>query len=216
ARERNLEVEAYFEELVKMGAHETDSSVTSKSMPQNHMLQEAAWKQNINTVYSSSMGRLFDAAAALLDICHYNSYEGECAIKLEQFAHNSKENIDNILHVEYVKIDGIWQANGVKLLVDMYHLKEKYSKEVLAYAFHQAVATAIVELAERICKEQSLSGKAVNQVALSGGTFLNRILTSAIARRLQEMGKDVFLNEKVPCGDGGIALGQMYLATFEK
>ncbi|MBE5887605.1 MAG: carbamoyltransferase HypF [Lachnospiraceae bacterium] len=229
ARERNLEVEAYFEKLVKMGAHETDSSVTSKSMPQNYMLQEAAWKQNINTVYSSSMGRLFDATAALLDICHYNSYEGECAIKLEQaahqgkiayenehFAHNSEENIDNILHVECVKIDGIWQANGVKLLVDMYHLREKYSKEVLAYAFHQAVATAIVELAEKICKEQSLSGKAVNQVALSGGTFLNRILTSAIVRRLQEMGKDVYLNEKVPCGDGGIALGQMYLATFEK
>ena len=211
ARERDLEVESYFEKL-----------------SQNNMLQEAAWKQNINTVYSSSMGRLFDAAAALLDICYYNSYEGECAIQLEQaahmgreiweneqFAHNSKENIDNILHVECVKIDGIWQANGVKLLVDMYHQKENYSKEVLAYAFHHAVASAIVEIAEKICCEQSISEQEVNQVALSGGTFLNRILTSRVISQLQEKRKDVYINEKVPCGDGGIALGQMYLSTFE-
>jgi hydrogenase maturation protein HypF len=183
------------------------------------------------------MGRLFDAAAALLDICHYNSYEGECAIKLEQaahqgkaacettrsggdslknehFAHNSGENIDNILHVDCVKIDGIWQANGVKLLMDMYHIKEQYSKEILAYFFHQALVNAIVEMTGQICDQKQSEGHPIEQVTLAGGSFLNRILTFDIVGRLQEKGKKVYINEKVPCGDGGIALGQMYLATF--
>ena len=163
-----------------------------------------------------------DAVAALLDICHYNSYEGECAIKLEQvahkgalefahIAHNSTDKLENILHVECVKTDGVWQGQVVKLLVDMYGMKKQYSKEVLAYLFHQAVAMAIVEMVEKICEEQ-----VVNQVALSGGCFLNRLLTSCAIEKLQEKGKDVYINEKVPCGDGGIALGQMYLASYEK
>ena len=203
AKERGFDVAEFFE------------------MPsQNRTLQEMAWKQNINTAYSSSTGRLFDAAAALLDICHCNSYEGECAIMLEQmahegkveneqFAHISKENLKNILRVEYTKIDGIWQAQMIKLLVDMYYLKSKYSKAILAYLFHLAIADAIIEMAERICKEQDVS-----QVVLSGGSFINRILLQEVMCGLRDRGLDVYINEKVPCGDGGIALGQMYLATY--
>lgn len=195
ARERGLEVDGFFKE----------------SRNAKYALQEMAWKQNINTAYSSSMGRLFDAASALCDICHVNSYEGECAIALEHNAHNFADNTENILHVECMKTDGIWQANGVKLLVDMWHLKDTCSKEVLAYLFHHAVAEAIVEMAEAICEEQD-----IQQVALSGGTFLNRILLSEVMCGLQKCGRDVYINEKVPCGDGGIALGQMYLATFKQ
>ena len=165
---------------------------------------------------------MFDAATALLDICHCNSYEGECAFLLEQaahqgaklfeqFVHISEENLENILHVKCTKIDGIWQAQMIKLLVDMYHLKKKYSKEMLAYLFHHAVADAIVRIAEQICKEQN-----TNQVALSGGTFINRIILSEVMCGLAEKGIQAYTNEKVPCGDGGIALGQMYLATFYK
>ena len=75
AREQGLDTEKFFEKLYE-----------GKDVPKIKM-QEAAWEQNINTAYSSSMGRLFDAAAAVLEICHYNSYEGECAICLEQEAH---------------------------------------------------------------------------------------------------------------------------------
>ena len=223
AREQGLEVASFFEDFAKANAD------AERTVLWNYKVQEAAWKQNINTAYSSSMGRLFDAAAALLDICHYNSYEGECAIQLEQaahlgkkawenehFDHNSKDNIGNILQVECCKTDGIWQGNGVKLLVDMYRLKDRYSKEILAYFFHRALAAAIVELTEQICREQELSGQRINQIVLSGGSFLNRILTSNVLSELREKGKSVYINEKVPCGDGGIALGQMYLASYEK
>lgn len=212
AKEKGFAVQKFFEE-------------PDAAKQPTYVLQEAAWRQNINVAYSSSMGRLFDAAAALLDICHCNSYEGECAIKLEQaahqgalefahIAHNLVDKPENILHVECVKMGDVWQAQVIKLLVDMYQLKGSYSREVMAYAFHQALAEAMVELVEKICEEQKTPDEHMNQIALSGGCFLNRILTSCVIKRLQEKGKDVYINEKVPCGDGGIALGQMYLATF--
>ena len=208
AKERGLDVSAYFVE--RENACVDEAGIIDENARQKLRLQEMAWKQNINAVYSSSMGRLFDATAALLDICHYNSYEGECAILLEQAAHRGLEEMQRMdVKVSCICVDGVWQANSVKLLVDLYNLKSKYSKDVLAYLFHHAVASAIVEMADKICDEQG-----VNQVALSGGTFINRILLKEVVDGLHEKNREVYLNEKVPCGDGGIALGQMYLMTF--
>jgi hydrogenase maturation protein HypF len=112
--------------------------------------------------------------------------------------------------VECEKTDGILQLNGVKLLVDMQKLKGQYDKKILAYLFHHAVAKAMIDSAECVCAEHD-----VKQVALSGGTFLNRILLGEVSQGLREKGVQVYINEKVPCGDGGIALGQMYLATYQ-
>ncbi|MBP3451308.1 MAG: carbamoyltransferase HypF [Agathobacter sp.] len=218
ARERGIDVDDFFKERENACVEEKGN--VDKAWKQKLQLQEMAWKQNINTAYSSSMGRLFDAAASLLDICHYNSYEGECAIQLEQAAHRGKAEIEKspredadafekLVRVNGTKIEECWQADSVQLLADLYHLKKDYTKEVLAYIFHQAVANAIVTIADTICREQG-----TNQVALSGGTFINRILLTEVIKGLEAKEKNVYINEKVPCGDGGIALGQMYLATF--
>ena len=201
AREHGLDTEKFFEEIV--------SGVDA----QKRRLQEMAWKQNINTIASSSMGRLFDAAAAVLDICHYNSYEGECAILLEQAAHRAVDtlgicNFDS--YKEPGKKDGRWQIDGAELLLQLYRLKKDYDKCTLAYLFHHALAELLVEVAAHICKEQGIA-----QVVLSGGSFINRILLREVMQGLQKCGKQVYINEKVPCGDGGIALGQMYLASFQ-
>ena len=200
AREQGLDVEEFFAECHAKAENSTQ-----------YTIWEQAWKNDINTAYSTSMGRLFDAMASLLNICHYNSYEGECAITLEQVAQKKGARPIPSLQVDCRKIDGVWQANGVKLLVDIWHLRGQYSKEILAYLFHYALAKAIAELAERIGEEHG-----VDTVALSGGTFLNRILTSEVIQQMKANGKCVYINEKVPCGDGGIALGQMYLATYKK
>ena len=213
AKESGLEVDAFFKECEEkcVDANGNPDTVAKQRL----QLQEMAWKQNITAVKSSSMGRLFDAAAALLEICGGNSYEGECAISLEQMAHKGRKEIETsdgfpkLLNVQFVKKEDVWQADSVKLLVDLYHLKQKYSKEVLAYLFHRAVAQAIVDIADVICKEQD-----VNQIALSGGTFINRILLQEVFGGLSKRGRELYINDKVPCGDGGIALGQMYLATF--
>ena len=218
ARERGFDVEAFFQELESASMNTNGN--TDQVLRQKYVLQEMAWKQNINTAYSSSMGRLFDAAAALLDICHYNSYEGECAIKLEQMAHIGKEQAEklskeqiqilrNEIGILYNKIDNCWQADSIKLLLDLYHLKQKYSKELLAYFFHYMVANTILEIADQICEEE-----VVDQIALSGGSFINRILLSEVVKGFTIRGKRVYINEKVPCGDGGLALGQVYLSSF--
>ena len=218
ARERGIDADDFFKARENVCVEEKGN--VDKAWKQKLQLQEMAWKQNINTAYSSSMGRLFDAAASLLDICHYNSYEGECAIQLEQAAHRCKAEIEKLtkedadafeklVRVNAIKIEECWQADSVQLLADLYHLKKDYTKEVLAYIFHQAVANAIVMIADTICREQG-----TNQVALSGGTFINRILLTEVIKGLEAKEKNVYINEKVPCGDGGIALGQMYLATF--
>lgn len=189
-------------------------------------LQELAWRQNINTAYSSSMGRLFDAVSALLDICHYNSYEGECAVLLEQAAHkgkkwlaeNQRKNQQPLeqerLSMKLEKADGTWLADSVRLISDMAALKELSGKSenrenrrnILAYLFHRAIIKSFVTMAEELAKEYN-----VTQAALSGGSFMNRILLSEMAEGLKEKGYDVYTNEKVPCGDGGIALGQIFL-----
>lgn len=219
AKERGYDVEDFFLEYRNKCVDANGNEV--QPLSQKCKLQEMAWKQNINTVYSSSMGRLFDAAAALLDICKSNSYEGECAIKLEQAAYIGKQQLQTMPQTEAKdlqktvnvcseKIDDTWQANSVKLLMNLYHFKSKYSKEVLAYLFHHSVANAIVELCDKICEESE-----IKKIALSGGSFINRILLSEVVEGLTPRGKQVYTNEKVPCGDGCIALGQMYLATFE-
>ena len=213
ARERGFDVAAFFRRCEdKCVDAEGNPDVAAK---QRLRLQEMAWKQNINAVRSSSMGRLFDAAAALLEICGGNSYEGECAIALEQMAHKGRKKVElseafwNLLNVQFIKKEDVREVDSVKLLVDLYDLKQNHSKEVLAYLFHHAVANAIVNMADVICKEQD-----VNQIALSGGTFINRILLQEVVDGLSEKKINVYINEKVPCGDGGIALGQMYLMTF--
>ena len=213
AKEKGLPVDTYFAQIFSDAGEE-------RTIGQKYLLQEMAWKQNINTAYSSSMGRLFDATAALLDICHFNSYEGECAIKLEQAAHAGKRliekdekstKINKILVADCFKGEDVWQINSERLLMDLFALKENYAKEVLAYAFHLAISKAIVKMASLVCKEHK-----VEQIALSGGTFINRILLREVVEGLSKCGYKVYINEKVPCGDGGIALGQMYLMTFER
>ena len=204
AKEKGLDVAEFFKEQENI----------EESKRQRFSLQEMAWRQNINTAYSSSMGRLFDAAAALLDICHENSYEGECAILLEKAAHIGKSQItksevDKLLDLVCEKQGDMWQVDSVKLLLDLYHLKKTYTKEVLAYVFHHAVAEGVKDICDAVCREND-----VKQIALSGGSFINRILLKEVKDGLRECEYKVYINEKVPCGDGGIALGQMYLASF--
>jgi hydrogenase maturation protein HypF len=218
AKDADLTLFSYWMEACNRGMiSEPWHSETENS--NKYMLQTVAWKQNINTVYSSSLGRLFDAVAAVLDICHYNSYEGECAILLEQAAHKGKEwfqgqkekHPEDILSARVEKTDSLWQIDGVQLMAD---IKRQYDlnpnqRDLLAYAFHISASQALTDMAKRICQESG-----VTKVALSGGSFINRLLLSQMTEKLKQCGYEVYINEKVPCGDGGIALGQMFLNSL--
>lgn len=182
------------------------SSIPESVMPKGDAeLIGAAIKNNINCVYSSSCGRLFDAVCALLGFGNYNYYEGQCAIALENAAAKAiKKYLSPYpLDLEY---NGD-ELDTVKLICD---IKKAYEEGAdahsLALGFHHALANGILKVA---------TSQNEPKIALSGGTFNNRILTLLLKEKLTENKFSVYLNEKVPSGDGGIALGQLFVAGKE-
>ncbi len=168
-------------------------------------LVEKAIKCKINCVQSTSMGRLFDAVSAFLDICHYNSYEGQAPVELENLAATT-----DVCYPLSIDIEEDEESKGLfmdvsKMFVEMADaLLRGNSAAEIARGFLYAVSDAIVNIAEKMN---------ILQVALSGGTFLNRILLERATAQLREKEFRVYRNEEVPPGDGGICLGQAYLAA---
>jgi hydrogenase maturation protein HypF len=167
---------------------------------------------NINTFECSSMGRLFDAVSALLQTGIYNSYEGECAISLENEALKFME--DSGGEPDYPSFCFNIQTADASIIVDQNDLfrqiqrcKEsgKYSAGAISLGFHMAVAAVVPEVCKVIREKRS-----ENKVCLSGGTFNNRIILSKTTELLKKEGFEVFWNRKVPLGDGGISVGQAY------
>lgn len=154
----------------------------------------AAIKNNINVVKSSSMGRLFDAVCSLLDIKHYNNYEGECAQALENEA--KKASKPYLLTPSWSPVNII---NEIK--------SASAPKEELALGFHLMLADLILQTAKKYN---------IRQIALSGGVFNNKILTENTIDILEKNNFNVYINEKVPCSDGAIALGQAYISALEE
>lgn len=162
----------------------------------NGALIKSAVENRINTVQSSSMGRLFDAVSSLLGISHCNSYEGESAIQLERAAERANEPYPLKLKLK----DGKWQT--AELIKDILTAHESGAdKNSLALGFHQAIADAVTEFALQQNEKN---------IVLSGGVFANRILTELCHDDLTRMGCKVYINEQVPMNDGGIALGQAW------
>ncbi|MGN0426571.1 MAG: hypothetical protein ACI4F0_02105, partial [Agathobacter sp.] len=168
-------------------------------------LVERAIKCKINCVQSTSMGRLFDAVSAFLDICHYNSYEGQAPIELENLAATTDSYIPLSFDMTEDKESGQLLLDATGLFAKMADALSKGSSAAdLARGFLYAVSDAIAAIAEKMN---------IEQIALSGGTFLNRILLEHVTAQLTEKGFFVYRNEQVPPGDGGICLGQAYLAA---
>lgn len=173
----------------------------AKEQSMDQQLISAAIDNGINTVKSTSMGRLFDAVSALLDICHYNSYEGQAPIELENIAARAQEGYP--LHIG---VDG-----DTKMLFEdiVYTISNNVDKAQIARGFIDAVADYIVAIAGN--HKQELDDK--KQVVLSGGTFLNRILLERVITELETQGFNVYIASQLPPGDGGICLGQAYLIS---
>ncbi|MEO5355726.1 MAG: carbamoyltransferase HypF [Nitrospirae bacterium YQR-1] len=151
---------------------------------------------------SSSAGRLFDAVAALLWLCDINTFEAEAAMALESvidedysgsypFSITTERFIDFSLTISKI-IEDILNA------VDTGRISA---------SFHNTMVAVICEVVNRVSKERN-----IRNVVLSGGTFQNAFLVNKTVRALKETGMAVFVNERVPCNDGGLSLGQGYIA----
>ncbi len=175
----------------------------------------ASLENHINTVKNSSAGRLFDAVAAVLDLCHENSYEGECPNVLQRAAERYAESHLSptiSLRLNTYETDGQIILDTSKLVADIAVAVQStqsdtaVSVEQLAYEFHVALAEAVATTVESLCEKHG-----VTQVAFSGGTFYNRLLLEEVFNRLEKPDLKLYINEQVPGGDGGLALGQLFL-----
>lgn len=169
-------------------------------------------ERGINSPRTSSMGRLFDAAAAILGICDKATYEGEPAIELEAAAWRALDG-------KPVRLDGnhtgVFTSADDSPILDPQPLIEALLNGIeagvpadrLALGFHIAITHATTHIACEICDREGL-----DTVVLSGGVFMNRLLLQLLTRKLKDADLTVLVPQTVPVNDGCIAYGQAAIA----
>jgi hydrogenase maturation protein HypF len=163
-------------------------------------------RKGINAPLTSSAGRLFDAAAAVLGVRDTINYEGQAAIELEQLADPAETGA---YPARLEAGDGPFQVRGTDLInAVLEDLSAGVPREVIAARFHHGVAALIEDGCLRLRTAHGLG-----TVALSGGVFQNMLLLRATAARLEAHDFTVLVHSRVPCNDGGISLGQAVVAA---
>lgn len=174
-------------------------------------------ERGINSPRTSSMGRLFDAAAAILGICDKATYEGEPAIELEAAAWRALSsesacptgNIAGFSVTESSRPDACHVLNSRSLIEALLEgIRAGVPAGRLALDFHIAIARSSARIASDICVHEG-----IDTVALSGGVFMNRLLLQLLARELKSAGLTVLVPHTVPVNDGCIAYGQAAVAS---
>lgn len=175
---------------------------------------EAEWQiarqqvhKRVNAPDASSMGRLFDAAAAVLGVRRVSRYEGQAPMELEALA---GARAAEPLPFPWTRDGGgLRVLDPVPLLAALgAGLKAGKAPADLAARFHESVASATASLACTLCAEEGL-----NTVALGGGVFQNARLLSSLVRRLDEVGVTVLIPRRLGPNDGAVSYGQAAVAA---
>lgn len=156
---------------------------------------------------TTSLGRYFDAAASLLGLCDKQHDDARAAMLLESLAYQAKGKG----HQDgFVFLD----EHTVSLLPFMRFLASKDMKNPAQAAadFHETVALALATLTQKGAQRLGYTGP----IMLTGGCMANRLLTQALTEKLHAMGFETYYPVKVPAGDGGLALGQVWLAHLAR
>ncbi|MCF0156565.1 MAG: carbamoyltransferase HypF, partial [Veillonella sp.] len=171
----------------------------TKTLPAGWEFLLQASQSDMDFVQSSGAGRLFDAVGSLLGAGNVHSFDGQIAMSLEQLAMEEKGTL----------LDFHYEEGVLDLLPTVQALVESRaqgtSRKRLAATFHRSLAFAMAEVAESICDQYGIV-----QVVLAGGVFQNRRLLEEFTKLWDR--KPVLMNHKVPPNDGGLALGQLYIA----
>jgi hydrogenase maturation protein HypF len=174
---------------------------------------EKMLEKGFNTPMTSSAGRLFDAVAALAGVRQRMSYEGQAAMELEWLATGVAENGAYPFELEAVPDRANPEGRRV---VDTRPLVRAVALDaargtpaaIVSRRFH----TTMVELIASVCDDIRRSMQ-VDAVVLSGGVFMNALLSSEANTRLTSDGFRVYRHRLVPPNDGGLSLGQLAIAA---
>lgn len=160
--------------------------------------------KGIRTFTTTSMGRLFDTAAALLGFTRAVTFEGQAAIWLEHLAH--KAGAVEAYPFPFSRGELDFRPLLRSIILDRVRGREPAE---IARAFHRGIATGLRNALIRLCGTRD-----IRTVALSGGVFQNELLLRELHSCMETSGLRIWTNNAVPANDGGISLGQAALAAF--
>lgn len=171
-------------------------------------------EKKVNAVSSTSAGRLFDAASAVLGIRRSSTFEGEASMALQFAAEKFSrepfgiyEPMEKLTAEKEGRIMLCTQALIKRLCQGMQNGEDKNR---LAYEFHSLLADMTAQACRTISERTG-----IKVCALSGGVFQNKLLLKMVKCRLEKMGLRVLIHSLVPANDGGIALGQAFYLNEE-
>jgi hydrogenase maturation protein HypF len=159
-------------------------------------------RQDIRVFRTTSMGRLFDAAAALAGFTRAVTFEGQAAIWLEEQARRAPLEDPYPFPFDGRELD----FRPLLRSVAQDRLDGRAVAEI-ARAFHDGIARGLAEATAKLCKAHELE-----TVVISGGVFQNQLLLEDFASRVSSERLELWANRAVPPNDGGISLGQAALA----
>ena len=180
---------------------------TGRGMPTDLSIFDQQLQANLNTPLTSSLGRVFDAVSYLLGLCSRNRHEAEAAMMLEAAAAN--ETADPYPY-EISQHEGQLALSllpTVTAIVKARCAGESVAR--LAAGFHETITYIMADAATLVCEQRG-----VQTVALSGGCFANRRLLTRLVELLEAKHLRVLYHRSVPSGDGGLSLGQAYIAAW--
>ncbi|MGB2938341.1 MAG: carbamoyltransferase HypF, partial [Phycisphaerae bacterium] len=166
--------------------------------------------KRVNTPRACGLGRLFDAVSVLAGVCAENSYEGQAAIELEAAAGDAPDDAPPYaFELSEPKKGGGWTLETAPLVRDVVADAESgRNPATISARFHATVAAMLRDAAVRARDETGLA-----RIALAGGCFANDRLVRLLVPKLEADGFNVYGHRQVPPGDGGVALGQAYVAA---
>ncbi len=159
-----------------------------------------ALQRKINTPLTSSVGRIFDAVASLLNINQKMSFEGQAAMMLE---FNTIENVDEVYPYDCVEDELLiidYKKTFISIIED---LKNNIDVKIIATKFHNTMAEIICDAAKYF---------KIEKVVLSGGVFQNAYLLERTVIKLKQYGFKPYWHQRIPTNDGGISVGQIVIA----
>ncbi len=163
--------------------------------------------RRLNAPLASSLGRLFDAAAAVLGVRTVNRYEGEAAMQLEALA--GARQAEPLPFPATQNPDGVWVLDPLPLLAALGERRTAgVDVALLAAQFHESVAVATDALAARLAAQSGL-----DTVALGGGCFQNARLIVSVRNRLEARGLRVLVPRQLSPNDGAVSYGQAAVAA---
>jgi hydrogenase maturation protein HypF len=179
-------------------------SVAFFTSEEKKLLKSMAEKE-LNSPYTSSVGRLFDAVASLTGLCQVSRFEGQAAMKLE-FA-LPPHCCRTAYPLDFQEGEKLWELDWRPMVEQILRdVSSETPVAVISTAFHNALVEGIVRAAHR---------EGLEQVVMSGGCFQNKILSSKAIHRLGREGFTPFWHRLTPPNDGGIALGQAAYALWK-